>query len=152
MSTSHDTTIQTKRCTKCGNEYPATAEYFYRDNRAKDGLKFRCKKCKGGEFRKWQQENWQYVTDYMTVYRQENKEHIAETTQEYRQKHREKIIVQRREYYEKHRERLAAKCLDYRRRNHDKVLLMYRTYHAANREKRRRYDQEHKQKKRCEIR
>lgn len=32
-------------CTKCGIEYPATAEYFYRDKSRKDGLKSHCKRC-----------------------------------------------------------------------------------------------------------
>lgn len=37
-----------KRCTKCGNEYPRTAEYFHRASvkDSKDGLKPRCKQCR----------------------------------------------------------------------------------------------------------
>lgn len=34
-----------KRCTKCGIEYPATAEYFHRTKRIASGLQARCKQC-----------------------------------------------------------------------------------------------------------
>ncbi len=34
-----------KQCTRCVNEYPATAEYYHRDKRGKYGLVARCKKC-----------------------------------------------------------------------------------------------------------
>lgn len=37
--------ITTKRCSKCGNEYPATREHFYKNSKSPDGLKARCKKC-----------------------------------------------------------------------------------------------------------
>lgn len=37
--------MQTKICTKCGSEYPATAEYFYRNNACKDGFSTTCKDC-----------------------------------------------------------------------------------------------------------
>lgn len=35
----------TKHCRKCGKEYPATPEYFFRDKRREDGLDRRCKWC-----------------------------------------------------------------------------------------------------------
>ncbi len=34
-----------KRCSKCGNTFPATPEFFHRDKSAKDGLVYRCKGC-----------------------------------------------------------------------------------------------------------
>lgn len=37
----------TKRCTKCGEEKPATTEYFRKDKTKKDGLYSSCKKCFG---------------------------------------------------------------------------------------------------------
>ena len=35
-----------KRCAGCSKIYPATPEYFYREKRATDGLKSRCKRCR----------------------------------------------------------------------------------------------------------
>ncbi len=37
--------IETKACTKCGIEYPATLEYFYKKSAKKDGLQSQCKGC-----------------------------------------------------------------------------------------------------------
>lgn len=37
--------METKICTKCKQEYPATSEYFYNNNRNKDKLHNWCKKC-----------------------------------------------------------------------------------------------------------
>jgi DNA-directed RNA polymerase subunit RPC12/RpoP len=34
-----------KKCARCGNEYPTTYEYFYKHIRAKDGLLSRCRQC-----------------------------------------------------------------------------------------------------------
>lgn len=36
---------QTKRCTKCGKEYPQSSEYFYTLKSSKDGLRPWCKSC-----------------------------------------------------------------------------------------------------------
>ena len=35
----------TKKCSKCGKEYPATTEYFGKDKRRKYGLHSHCKEC-----------------------------------------------------------------------------------------------------------
>ena len=34
-----------KTCSKCGKEYPATYNHFYKDHRSKDGLRNDCKQC-----------------------------------------------------------------------------------------------------------
>lgn len=38
--------VKMKTCTKCGNTYPATSEYFHKKGDNKDDLNSRCKKCK----------------------------------------------------------------------------------------------------------
>lgn len=48
---------RTKTCNGCGNEYPATMEYFHVDNNASSGLKARCKRCRTKESLQWQMEN-----------------------------------------------------------------------------------------------
>ena len=37
--------MQHKKCTKCGEEKPATLEYFHRKTKTKDGLQYSCKQC-----------------------------------------------------------------------------------------------------------
>ena len=37
---------KTKKCTRCGIEFPATAEYFNRAKNYHDGLRYECKSCR----------------------------------------------------------------------------------------------------------
>lgn len=54
---SDHTTIPEKRCTQCGEKYPATAEYFHRDKSRRDGLCTRCKACACANTHAWYIEN-----------------------------------------------------------------------------------------------
>ena len=45
MEKNVDMAHQTKRCSKCGKDLPATDEYFYKDKRAKTGLTSWCRQC-----------------------------------------------------------------------------------------------------------
>lgn len=47
----------TKRCTKCGEEKPATTEHFYTQKRGKFGLQSRCKLCRNAITREWHKKN-----------------------------------------------------------------------------------------------
>lgn len=38
--------METKKCSKCGKNYPATTEYFYKHNTHRDGLRSQCKVCR----------------------------------------------------------------------------------------------------------
>jgi hypothetical protein len=41
--------LELKRCTKCGNEFPATLDYFTKHAISKDGLRSHCKECHNKE-------------------------------------------------------------------------------------------------------
>ena len=49
--------MKTRVCTKCGEEKPETAEYFYRHKRSRGGLYTTCKVCHDKKARKWRSEN-----------------------------------------------------------------------------------------------
>lgn len=83
--TCFDSITLPKRCTKCGNEYPRTKEYFNADKRASDGLISQCKRCvhaysKGYRDRssekrqrnknRWQEEHREQVRSHVNKYRQ----------------------------------------------------------------------------------
>ena len=44
---------ETKICTKCKEELPATTEYFHRHNQSNDSLRSRCKKCRNKTNQRW---------------------------------------------------------------------------------------------------
>lgn len=49
-----DHTPSLKRCTKCGNEYPATLDYFFKRSNRKSGLESSCKKCRTKQITEYQ--------------------------------------------------------------------------------------------------
>ncbi len=56
--------IPTKICTKCGNEHPATNEYFYCDKNKKDGFRSECKKCHRNYYKNNRSRYRQYYIDH----------------------------------------------------------------------------------------
>ena len=46
-----------KECTKCGEEFPNTNEYFSRQKKGKNGLSASCKKCRSMSFKNWRKNN-----------------------------------------------------------------------------------------------
>ena len=72
-----------KTCTKCGQTYPATAEYFPRDRQQYCGWSPWCKKCKYAVRNRWQQEH---------------KEQERKRLREYKRKHRKRFSDQKREW------------------------------------------------------
>jgi 5-methylcytosine-specific restriction endonuclease McrA len=45
--------VPMKRCSKCGEEKPATYDFFPRDKRSKDGWQYQCKICKCATVREY---------------------------------------------------------------------------------------------------
>lgn len=121
-----------KKCNKCGEEFPATTEFFYK---AKNSLRGDCKGCKqkqASDFRvenpgydkrryektrdrqlelsrKWYQENKEHVAAYNKKYKEENIEAVREKNRRWEEKNKEKRRKQQREWTENNRERYNAK-------------------------------------------
>ena len=55
----------TKVCTKCGESYPATAEYFYRNKTGKDGLRSWCKICMKKYLKFWHKQDRQTLWGHL---------------------------------------------------------------------------------------
>ena len=77
-----------KKCTGCGEEKPATAEYFYREKGGKGGLKAACKVCH---------------RQSVSLYYKENPEKISAHKKKYRKENREEILTQRKKYLKRRR-------------------------------------------------
>ena len=87
-----------KRCAKCGEWKPATAEYFNRDNTMTCGLRSMCKVCR---------------SEYNREHHQKNKDHYREYDREYYQKNKDRLS----EYYQKNKDRKREYDRDYRQKN-----------------------------------
>ena len=88
----------TKKCSKCGVEKPATPEFFGRDGSRKDGLYPQCKGCR-------------------KLYLEKNKEKILEQRKLYRENNKEKIKERNRFYYENNKEKISEQGKLYRENN-----------------------------------
>lgn len=112
----------TKTCSKCGNVYPATTEYFCRHKSNKDGLNYWCKAC------------------------------VAEYTHQYKQANRDKLVEKNREYYLANRDKISEKLREYYQANPDKKRESTRKYNQINSKKKRESQYRYKQENRDKIR
>lgn len=61
--------IKTKVCTKCGNEKPATTEFFHKRSL---GLSSYCKPCRNDFSKRYRESNPEYKKEYDRRWRKEN--------------------------------------------------------------------------------
>lgn len=160
-----------KRCTKCGEEKPATVEYFHRFQRMKDGLATLCKPCaikrtqdryqlKRDEIRAGRKLRYDERRDEINAkkrqdyqrdssrrleenkrYRVANPEKIAASKKQYRQRNREELKLKRKQRYAQDRSTAIADSRAYYREN--KSVIRQRR-HAYNRQ----YNLAHREEKR----
>ena len=135
-----------KICTGCGEEKPATAEYFYRATKEKSGLASWCKSCK----KKYYEENREKVSAGMKKYYEENREKISARKKKYYEENREKILAGVKKYNEENREKVSAGVKKYNEENREKVSARKKKYYEENREKisarKKKYREENREK------
>lgn len=73
-----------KKCSKCGNKYPATTKYFYRDSGKKDGLRYWCKNCIDSRQKKYQQTKQGKIINNRSVRKYQQTEKGKNTEKKYR--------------------------------------------------------------------
>ena len=71
--------IKIKKCTKCGNEYPATLDYFHKDLTKKDGLHSWCKNCKLEKDRIRLKNNYTENKEYFALKEKNRRDRIIDT-------------------------------------------------------------------------
>jgi len=98
-----------RHCSRCGNEYPATLEYFYHvsPRTRKDELSSWCKHC------------------------------VSEAGKLSRSKHADKAKVRAKKYAVEHREQVNANAREYVKRNPEKRKETMRAYSETHREQER---------------
>lgn len=140
---SNDTT---KTCSKCGNTYPATTEYFHQETANKDGLRNECKHCRY----QYRQANKQKTAEYQRQYKIDNKDRLAKRDSQYYQDNKDRFREYRlmnqdklreyfHEYYQTHKDENRESRIkygrEYRQSNSDKVSEYKRSYKKSNRNK-----------------
>lgn len=111
-----------KRCSRCGECFPATTEYFSRDKKGKLGLHYWCKTCSRASGRR---------------YKQENRDSVEMYNQRWEAEHRSERLDYKRQYREGHKGEIAAYKRVYREENRDAIAEDKRRYEAENPEKKR---------------
>jgi len=91
-----------KTCTKCGEEKPATTEFFYKTN---NYLRNACKEC---------------TREYKNKWCEDNKEHIAERNKQYKKDNKERVAEYNKQHYEDNKERYAERHKQWEENNQEK--------------------------------
>lgn len=112
--------METKVCTKCGVEYPATKEFFHADKSRKYGLYSMCKKCKRLKLIEWNKNN---------------PEKVGEVSRKWRQENPEKAKANAKKWYAANTEKKRAKISEWKSKNPEKVKASIKKWRAANPEK-----------------
>ena len=69
--------IKNKACSKCGREYPATTQYFYKHKRQKTGLSSWCKNCDAEYSKQYYRDNKVKVSDHNKEWRRKRKGYLT---------------------------------------------------------------------------
>lgn len=137
---------ETKVCTKCGKEFPATSEYFRRNSKCKDGLGSQCKQCQKEYNKKYNIENKEKKNAHNREYRANNKEFVKErwyaNAEKYKERQRqyaienaEKLKEKSKQFRDKHKEELKLKSKKYYEEHKQERIEYYKGYCERNPEK-----------------
>jgi hypothetical protein len=137
-----------KICSRCKQEFPATAEYFVVDKRNSNGLGALCRTCEKARIQKYskahpekgrerqqkfEERNPGRVTELKRDWRHKNPDKVKEAKSKHRASHHEEILASERQFKDKNREKIR----DYnRRRKREADRLEDLRRHRAQREAR----------------
>lgn len=147
--------MQTKICNKCRKEFPATTEYFHRDNHNKDGLFNTCKECRKTEKKNYMANNKEKIKQSSKEYYKANKLAIKEKSHQRYLKNKGKLIAQSMAYRKSHPEYYKHQKI-YAEENKDKIKARIKKWYLANEDRckaaRKNYYKSHKGTLNAEMR
>jgi len=100
-----------KTCTKCGKPYPATTEYFHKNNSYADGLRRECKIC---------------INELAYKYRIANIEKTRAATNTWNKNHKEIMRAVQSRWRTNHKEEHKRKNLEWKKNNPEKYKAIAR--------------------------
>lgn len=142
-----------KVCKKCGEEKPATNEYFRKAKRNRDGLSGSCRKCATLLQREYNYKNRDVIMEQQKLYNKVNSVSIAEYHKQYRQLNDHSIKENLREYYQENnvvikersklryqenkeeiKEQRKGYFIDYRKNNIEAIAKRTKNYRDSHKE------------------
>ena len=121
---------QSKACTKCGQIYLATSEFFHRHIKTFDGLSSRCKSCRLIDAQKYRQNNPEKVKKANLDYYHANKVEIQKKDKFKPSRQPEYAIPYRAEYYKRTAEKQKAASKKWRKDNPERFRDQWRKSRA----------------------
>lgn len=121
---------QSKACTKCGQIFPRTGEYFHRHKGSSDGLAQRCKSCRIEDNNQFKANNAEKVKQSNRDYYHRNKEEIAIKDKMKPSRQPAYRTIYRAAYYLKTAERQKEASKQWRKNNPEKFKDQWRKSRA----------------------
>ncbi|MDC3412538.1 hypothetical protein [Terrihalobacillus insolitus] len=123
-----------KHCKRCGNDKPATNEFFHKNKRYSDGLQCYCKSCALKQQKEFYNKNKDKVKSRVSEYEKNNKDKISEQQKKYYEKNKEKINTYKKDWYEKNKDNVIERVTKYATDNKERVAEWKREYDKRNKE------------------
>lgn len=128
---SDSTTPPLRVCTKCGQPFPATLEFFHQKKTSKCGLRSACKDCVNAQAAVWRTANLEKVRAYHAAYYTANSEKIAVYQRAWRAANLERKRARFAAYYAANVESCRASNAAYRAANREKIRVAGALYRAT---------------------
>lgn len=122
-----------KVCSVCGEEQPATPEFFTRNKQGQDGLRSMCKECQQKKNRGWHANNKAKSAEQGKLYRLKNKDQIKKRMAAYYLENRNRYAENSRKWYAANHERQLEIGRQWSRRNPEKRRQKHNAYRAKKR-------------------
>ncbi len=124
-----------KRCSKCGEYFPRTQEFWHRNKNIKDGYNSICKQCNREKANQWAKDNPDKVREQSRKWAKNNPEKIKEVQARFRENHPNRIREIDQKWEKKNPEKLREKSKRYRERHPEKVQEKIKKWRAENPDK-----------------
>lgn len=120
----------TKTCTKCGETYPATAEFFYTNRKS---LRSDCKLCSAARAKRWRDANPDRHSENNKRWSSANPEKMTEKNKRWAKENLDRRKDINKKYYQSHSEMVIDKNKKWKKDNPDKVRESIRRANFARR-------------------
>lgn len=111
--------MELKTCSKCGGTFPATVEYFHRNNWIQCGLRPSCKICRKDEHNNYYQKNKNKILEREKP-KHEDKGGTINQRKEYYIESKEQIQNRRKKHYQENKDKYNESRSKWRNNNKDK--------------------------------